>query len=201
MKITKILWNDISRSVIVAVIFMSLAASCQSSSAYKKANQAAFDIAVGIEAASQITSTLNKQGVIADKDYAEIIKIEQQVVEVDDAFLKLLQSSTEINANNKGAYLGLINTFLDTLTQMDSVGTLHIKSESARASFLASVATAKVALIVIKNFIDTLKDPIPTAGFPTPQVKFSGTGRLIYSTGPTYSITPSSTIVPYSKGN
>lgn len=190
MKITKLLWNDISRSIVVAVIFMSLAASCQSSSTYKKANQAAFDIAIGIEAASQITSTLNKQGVIADRDYAEIIKIEQQVVEVDAAFLKLLQSSTEINVNNKGAYLALVNTFLDTLTQMDSVGTLHIKSESARASFLASVATAKVALTVIKSFLDTIKDPVSTAGFPKPQVKLSGTyllsdpGKLIYSTTP-----------------
>lgn len=137
------------------------AATCKSSSAYKKAVQACYDISVGVNASVQITMDLNKQGVLNNQDYLAVLELEKALVQSNEEFRKLLSSAGEINTTNKTAFLALLDSIGASLANLQSQGTIRIKNPNSQALFSAALATVRTGLIVVKGFIEQVKSTSP----------------------------------------
>lgn len=194
MKLSDHISGKLVKLLIIVLLIAPTLALSGCGDVHKKVAQAVNDVAIGLDAASQSLSSMNKQGLLDDATYAKVIKIEAQAVEIDDAMRKLLQASKVINATNKASYLALVSDFVITIQQLQDTGALGIKSADAKARFSAVTSSILIAIKVVQDFLANVTSPVSTNGLslaPRPQT--------FKTVGPSGSIwlNNNSTIVPY----
>lgn len=149
----------VSFLMIALVLSTTTQVGCNSSQ-FQTLVKSARAISIGLKAAPKSLSALHAQGFITDEDYVVDLKGLKSIVQLQDQFIDLLSTSSQIDDTNKTQYLNLVAQLAVSLQVLTANQALHIKNPDAQVAFAAIFAGIETGALTIKAFLDQVQGTV-----------------------------------------
>jgi hypothetical protein len=145
------------KSITLALVLALTAAFTIGCDEYRKANRAVAGISSGLVALQEANQIAYRNGEIS-KDGAELIaKGLIDVSLLNDEAVRQLRGVKELDAHNIDQILALADQINSSLSSLQDEGVLHIKSDSSRQRFEASIVAVKGSVVILRGILQGVK--------------------------------------------